>query len=70
MEKDDKNSEKTLAMKRKQVACNIVKDVFNCKVTAAGKIYRDYITILRTHLATIQQRQGGNNRNNNPSNNS
>lgn len=70
MEKDDKNSEKTLAMKRKQVACNIVKDVFNCKVTAAGKIYRDYITILRTHLATIQQRQSGNNRNNNPSNNS
>ena len=70
MEKDDKNSEKTLAMKRKQVACNIVKDVFNCKVTAAGKIYRDYITILRTHLATIQQRQGGNNRNNNPSDNS
>jgi hypothetical protein len=57
VQQDSKSSEKTLAMKRKQVACNIVKDVFNCKVTAAGKIYRDYITVLRTHVATIIEQQ-------------
>ena len=62
VQQDSKSSEKTLAMKRKQVACNIVKDVFNCKVTAAGKIYRDYITILRTHVATIEQQKKNSNK--------
>ena len=63
VQQDSKSSEKTLAMKRKQVACNIVKDVFNCKVTAAGKIYRDYITVLRTHVAAIEQQKKNSNKN-------
>ena len=50
-------NEKLVLMKKKQVACGILRDTFQEKVTAAGKIYKDFITILQTHVAVIQENQ-------------
>ena len=52
-----KVNEKLIAMKRKQVACNILKDVFQTKATAAGNIYRDFITTLQTHVAILMEKR-------------
>jgi hypothetical protein len=48
-------NDKLLIMKKKQVACDIVKDCFSAKVTATGFLYRDFITLLQTHVATLKQ---------------
>ena len=42
-------------MKKKQIAVNLIKDCFSAKVSGAGSLYKDFITILQTHIATLQQ---------------
>lgn len=51
-----KPNHKQMLMKKKQVACNIVKDCFHAKVNAAGLIYRDFIITLQT-VAHLTQEQ-------------
>ena len=48
-------NQKQLIMKKKQVAVNIVKDCFAAKVTAAGRVYRDFISTLQTYIYGVQQ---------------
>ena len=48
-------NQKLLVMKKKQVACDLIKDCFHAKVTASGMIYKDFITLLQTHIATVQE---------------
>lgn len=54
-------NQKQLLMKKKQTAVNIIKDCFSSKVTAAGMIYRDFISTLQTYIYGIQQRVKRNN---------
>lgn len=46
-------NEKLLSMKKKQIACDLLKDCFQAKVTASGMIYRDFIVMLQTHVGVI-----------------
>ena len=55
---------KQLAMKKKQTAVNLVKACFACKTTAAGLIYRDFITTLQVYLDGVQQNIQKNNKKN------
>ena len=48
-------NQKQLIMKKKQVAVNLIKDCFSAKVSGAGSLYKDFITILQTHIATLQE---------------
>ena len=52
---NNKVNQKQLAMKKKQVAANIVKDAFLCKLTASNAIYRDFITTLQVWAAGVQE---------------
>lgn len=45
-----------LSRKRRQYAANIIKDAFLAKVSAAGNIYRDCITVLQVHIKDIQDK--------------
>lgn len=45
---------KTLSIKRKQIAANTVIDAFNAKMSAMGMIYRDFIYLLRAHIASYK----------------
>ena len=47
---------KQLAYKKRQFAANIIKDSFLAKVSAAGNIYRDAISVLQVHIKDIQEK--------------
>ena len=48
-------NQKQLMMKKKQTAFNIIRDCFEAKTTAAGMIYRDFITTLQVYLNGVQE---------------
>ena len=50
-----KANQKQIIMKKKQVACEIMKDYFHAKVDAASLIYRDFIVTLETAFHLIQE---------------
>lgn len=47
---------KQLALKKKQFAATILRDVINCKLSSAGSIYSDFITTLQVHIHGVQEK--------------
>lgn len=45
---------KSISFKRRQVAANTAIDVFNAKISAMGMIYRDFIYLIRAHIASYK----------------
>ena len=41
-----------LEAKRKQIACNIIKDAYNAKITCMGLLYRDFMNIMESHVTS------------------
>ena len=41
-----------LEAKRKQTACNIIKDAYNAKITCMGLLYRDFMNIMESHATS------------------
>lgn len=48
--KIDNTNTNQIASKRKQIACDILQDAYNAKITAMGLIYRDFINIMKNHV--------------------
>ena len=46
-----------IAYKKKQIVCNIVRDCFNAKLTAMGMVYRDFMFLMRMHVASYTNNQ-------------
>lgn len=43
-----------ISSKRKQIACDILQDAYNAKITAMGLLYRDFINILKNHVSNYK----------------
>lgn len=43
-----------ISSKRKQIACDILQDAYNAKITAMGLIYRDFINIMKNHVSNYK----------------
>ena len=54
-----------LLKKQKQVVCEIIKDAFNAKMTAMGMIYRDFMLLMRRHVASYRGAEAANQGNEN-----
>lgn len=52
-DKNEENNESEIYDK-KRIACNIIKDAYNAKITAAGMVYRDLLHILQSHVGTYK----------------
>lgn len=50
---DNTNTNK-ITSKRKQIACDILQDAYNAKITAMGLIYRDFINIMKNHVSNYK----------------
>ena len=48
--KVDNTNTNQISSKRKQIACDILQDAYNAKITAMGLIYRDFINIMKNHV--------------------
>lgn len=51
---------KALVSAKHKTACEIIEDCFNAKITAMGMLYRDFIFILRNHVASYKGVEAGN----------
>lgn len=52
--KIDNTNTNQIASKRKQIACDILQDAYNAKITAMGLIYRDFINIMKNHVSNYK----------------
>ena len=43
-----------ISFKRKQIACDILQDAYNAKITTMGLIYRDFINIMKNHVSNYK----------------
>jgi hypothetical protein len=50
----------SLAIAKHRAVCEIVEDCFNAKITAMGMIYRDFMFIMRNHVASYKGPNEGN----------
>lgn len=52
--KIDNTNTNQISSKRKQIACDILQDAYNAKITAMGLIYRDFINIMKNHVSNYK----------------
>lgn len=52
--KIDNTNTNQISFKRKQIACDILQDAYNAKITAMGLIYRDFINIMKNHVSNYK----------------
>ena len=52
--KVDNTNTNQISSKRKQIACDILQDAYNAKITAMGLIYRDFINIMKNHVSNYK----------------
>ena len=52
--KIDNTDTHQISSKRKQIACDILQDAYNAKITAMGLIYRDFINIMKNHVSNYK----------------
>ena len=52
--KIDNTNTNQITSKRKQIACDILQDAYNAKITAMGLIYRDFINIMKNHVSNYK----------------
>lgn len=52
--KIDNTNTNQIASKRKQIACDILQDAYNAKITAMGLLYRDFINIMKNHVSNYK----------------
>ena len=53
----------SLAYRKKQVMCEIIKDCFNAKLSALGLLYRDFIYLMDQHVNSYKQTSKNNQQN-------
>lgn len=52
--KIDNTNTNQISSKRKQIACDILQDAYNAKITAMGLLYRDFINIMKIHVSNYK----------------
>lgn len=52
--KIDNTNTNQITSKRKQIACDILQDAYNAKITAMGLLYRDFINIMKNHVSNYK----------------
>lgn len=52
--KIDNTNTNQISFKRKQIACDILQDAYNAKITAMGLLYRDFINIMKNHVSNYK----------------
>lgn len=50
----------SLAYRKKQIMCEIIKDCFNAKLSALGLLYRDFMYLMEQHVSSYKQQNNQN----------
>ena len=50
------NDVNQISAKRKQIACNILQDTYNAKLTAMGLLYRDFMNIMENQVSSYKNK--------------